>query len=192
VTAEPIDRVRWTPDPMRQRLADYTVEDVLLLPDDAPRVELTDGVMITLPQPTLGHQLVSSLLWAWLSEHGPSAEFEPAGRLGVIVSHRDTLEPDLVLLRRPILGDHHFFDPSQVLIAVEIVSPGTRRRDRIEKPALYANAGIPHFWRIELDPVHVHAYDLIGGRYERAADSDRELVLTAPFDIKLPIRDVTP
>jgi hypothetical protein len=51
---------------------------------------------------------------------------------------------------------------------------------------------VPHFWRIELEPVHVHAYDLIQGRYVPAADSDRMLVLSKPFDIELPIRDITP
>ena len=192
MTAEAPARAMWVPDPMRQRLADYTVEDILLLPDDAPRCELTDGVITTVPQPTLGHQWIAASLRQWLHEHLPTSACEPAVRLGVIMSHRDTLEPDVVLLRGPIRGDHHYFDPAQVLIAVEIVSPGTRRRDRLEKPAVYAAAGVPHFWRVETDPVHVHAYDLVEGRYERAGDSDEVLRLSAPFEIKLPIRDITP
>ncbi|MEJ3742133.1 hypothetical protein WEI85_02375 [Actinomycetes bacterium KLBMP 9797] len=40
--AEPARRERWTPDPIRLRMANYTIEDVLALPDDAPRVELRD------------------------------------------------------------------------------------------------------------------------------------------------------
>jgi Uma2 family endonuclease len=168
MTAQSAQRVMWTPDPMRQRLADYTVEDILLLPDDAPRCELTDGVITTLPA------------------HAIST------RLGLIKSHRDTLEPDLVLLSRPIYGDHHYFDPSQAMLAVEIVSSGTRRRDRLEKPAVYAAAGVPHFWRIETDPVHVHAYDLVDGRYEEAGDSDEVLRLSKPFAIELRIREITP
>lgn len=75
---------------------------------------------------------------------------------------------------------------------VEVVSPGTRKRDRFEKPGDYAAAGIPHYWRIEQGPVHVYAYDLVDGRYELVADSADELVLTAPFPIRLPIRDITP
>ena len=77
-------------------------------------------------------------------------------------------------------------------IAVEIVSPGTKRRDRLEKPSEDAALDIPHFRRIEQGPLHVHAYDLVNGRYEPAGDSDTELVLSAPFEIKLPIRDITP
>jgi hypothetical protein len=43
------------------------------------------------------------------------------------------------------------------------------------------------------DPIRQrHAYDLVDGAYEPVADSGTELVLTAPFEIKLPIRDITP
>ena len=40
MTAEPTGHVVWSPDPIRQRLAVHTLDDVLTLPDDAPRVEL--------------------------------------------------------------------------------------------------------------------------------------------------------
>ena len=116
---------------------------------------------------------------------------EPTNSAGWAPSFRNTLEPDVLLLRHPV-ANRHFFDASQVVVVVEVVSPGTKRRDRLEKPQLYARAGIPHYWRIEQDPVHVFAYDLVDKRHVLVADSDTELVLTAPFEIKLPIRDITP
>jgi Uma2 family endonuclease len=191
MTAEPAGHVMWTPDPIKQRLAAYTVEDVLLLPDDAPRVELRDGVMIVVPSPSIGHQKIGNLVWLWLLQHAPEV-FEPATAVGVAVSLNDSLEPDVLLLHRPITFTHHFVVPDQVALVVEVVSPGTKRRDRLEKPAEYAAAGIPHYWRIEQDPLHVFAYDLVEGRYELVADSADELVLTAPFEIRLPISDITP
>ena len=48
----------WTLDPVKQRMAAYTLEDVLSLPEDAPRVELRDGVMIAVPSPSIGHQQI--------------------------------------------------------------------------------------------------------------------------------------
>ncbi|MBM0238754.1 hypothetical protein JNW88_19290 [Micromonospora sp. ATA32] len=48
------------------------------------------------------------------------------------------------------------------------------------------------YWRIEQNPVHVNAYDLVDGRYELAADSAEELIVEKPFDIGLRVRDVTP
>jgi Uma2 family endonuclease len=181
----------WTPDPVRQRMRTYTVEDIFKLPEDAPRVELSDGVLSVVPSPNGGHQKINWRLVAWLDRHAPD-ELEALFAVGVVTGYRNTLEPDAVLLRRPVDYEHHFYEPSQVVLAVEIVSPGTKRRDRLEKPALYAAAGIPHFWRIEQNPLHVFAYDLVDGRYELVADSADELLLTAPFEIKLPIADITP
>jgi Uma2 family endonuclease len=191
MTAEPTGRVVWSPDPIRQRLANYSIEDVLNLPDDAPRVELRDGVMIVVPTPTLGHQNIGNLLWYWFRVNAPE-QFETGTALGVLVGGGDTLEPDVLLINRPVAMENHFVLPSQVAIAVEVVSPGTKRRDRLEKPVEYAAALVPHFWRIEQNPAHVFAYDLVGDHYELIADSETELVLSAPFDIKLPIRDITP
>ncbi|MGC4809429.1 Uma2 family endonuclease [Micromonospora sp. DT228] len=194
MTAQPIEPTAqgiWGPDPVRQRLANHTIEDVLALPDDAPRVELRDGVLVVVPSPTYDHQNISSLLWMWLRQHAP-LDLSPATAIGVAISHRNTLEPDVVLLRRPLVGTSHYFDAEQVMLAVEVVSPGTRRRDRLEKPADYADAGIPHYWRIEQNPVHVYAYDLVDGRYELAADSAEELIVAKPFDIRLRVRDITP
>ena len=191
MTAEPAGHVMWSPDPIRQRLANFSLEDVLNLPDDAPRVELRDGVMIVVPSPTLGHQNTANLLWLWFRQNAPK-KFQAGTALGVALGSQDSCEPDVLLLHAPAEKSNHFFLPSQVAIAVEVVSPGTKRRDRFEKPVEYALAGIPHFWRIEQEPIHVFAYDLVNGRYELAADSASELVLSAPFEIKLPIRDITP
>ena len=98
MTAQPAGHVMWTPDPITQRQAGYTLEDVLLLPDDAPRVELRDGVMIVVPSPSIGHQKIGNRLWTWLADHAPDG-FEPATAVGVAVGLKDSLEPDVLLLR---------------------------------------------------------------------------------------------
>jgi Uma2 family endonuclease len=185
-------RSLWTPDPVRQRLANYTTEDVLALPDDAPRVELRDGVLIVVPSPTIGHQKISALLWMWLHHNAPP-EYEPSLGVGIAIDIKNTREPDVILLRRPVVMEHHFLTRGEFVLAVEVVSPGTRRRDRFEKPGEYARAGVPHFWRIEQNPTHIYAYALgRDGQYRLVADSDKELILDSPFEIRLPIRDITP
>ena len=55
------------------------------------------------------------------------------------------------------------FDPSGVLLVVEAVSPSSVTMDRVTKPAIYAEQGIPYFWRIDaLDEgaVRLEAYAL--------------------------------
>ena len=182
----------WTPDPARQKLADFTVEDLFSLPDGAPRVELRDGVLLVVPTPTADHQDIGNLLWMWFRQNA-SSRFRPVTAVGVLVSATNTLEPDVVLLKTPVPSELHYFLPEQVVIAVEVVSAGTKRRDRFEKPGAYAAARIPHYWRIEQGPVHVYAYDLdADGAYQLVADSDTELVLSRPFEIRLPIGAITP
>lgn len=191
MTAEPADDVMWAPNPIKQRFASYTLEDVLLLPADAPRVELLDGVMTVVPAPTYNHQDIAGLLWYWLRQHAP-AEFRASQATGVAVSLNTTFEPDVLLVDADVAGSHHYSLAEHVTLVVEVVSPSTKRRDRLEKPAEYAAVGIPHYWRIEQDPLHVFAYDLVGGSYELVADSETELVLSAPFEITLPISEITP
>jgi len=54
-----------------------------------------------------------------------------------------------------------------VRLAVEVLSPGTKRTDRVTKFSEYAEAGIEHYWIVDLDaPISLHAYRLIEGDYE--------------------------
>jgi Uma2 family endonuclease len=195
MSAESIEHTRhiaWQPDPMRQRLADHTLEDVLNLPPDAPRVELVDGVMLVVPSPTIDHQGIASMLWAWLRAHAPS-EFLAVQAVGVAVSVKRTYEPDVVLIRSGVEGGRHYVPPDQVVLVVEVVSASTRARDRFAKPAEYAAAGIPYYWRVEQEPLHMYAYQRgADGSYELAADSAEVLELTAPFEITLPIAEIAP
>ncbi|RKN50700.1 Uma2 family endonuclease [Micromonospora endolithica] len=183
---------------MRQQRADYTLEDLLALPDDAPRVELVDGVVQVTPSPTLGHQDISLLLSLWLRSHAP-AHLHVAQAVGVVLSHNTSRQPDVLLCHAGLPADRSRLRPSDVVLAVEIVSPGTRRVDRFAKPGEYAAAGIPFYWRVEQDPVHLYAYQLgdrigPGGerQYELVDDGADLVVLVEPFDIKLPIAEIIP
>lgn len=183
----------WQPDPARQKVADYTLEDVLDLPGDAPRVELVDGRMLPLPSPRADHQEVASLTWLWLRRHAPRDRWRAIQAVGIAVIPQHSFEPDVLLVDAGADLGRHFFSPSQVTLVVEIVSPGTKRRDRIEKPAEYAAARIPHFWRIETEPVHVYAYRLgPAGHYDLVADGAEQVELTEPFPVTLPVAEITP
>ncbi|MEH1168823.1 Uma2 family endonuclease [Micromonospora sp. CPCC 205539] len=188
----------WQPDLMRQQQADYTVADLLDLPDDAPRVELVDGVIQVTPSPTLGHQDISLLLAHWLLQHVP-ADLRVVQAIGVGLSSNTSRQPDVLLRRASVASTRSKLRAEDVVLAVEIVSPGTRRIDRFAKPGEYAAAGIPYYWRIEQDPVHVYAYrigDRVGPggerQYELITDGADVIELGEPFDIKLPIAEITP
>ncbi|MBO4141988.1 Uma2 family endonuclease [Micromonospora tulbaghiae] len=58
-----------------------------------------------------------------------------------------------------------------------------------------AAAGIPFYWRIEQDPVHLYAYRIGPGgerQYELVDDGSEVIELPEPFAIKLPIAEIRP
>lgn len=79
-------------------------------------------------------------------------------------------------------------DADGVQLVVELVSPGNRTLDRKFKPMLYAEAAIPHFWRLEFEPAPMLVvYDLQDGRYvERTAALAGAITrLESPFPVEL-------
>ncbi|MDV6011326.1 Uma2 family endonuclease [Haloechinothrix sp. LS1_15] len=130
----------------------WTVRDLLALPEDGNRHELIDGALLMSPPPSPEHQELSFHLHtllrsaAW-SAGAPVRLWEG---VGIRLSADGALVPDLVVaVRNPSRATWPLLEPDDVRLLVEIVSPGSSTRDRTEKPYLYAEAGIPHFWRIE-------------------------------------------
>lgn len=80
-----------------------------------------------------------------------------------------------------------------VSLAIEVVSPDSEERDRDTKPAKYAKARIPHYWRVErqdaavvvyaygLDPAS-NSYGLVGIFHDR-------LKVSVPFPIDIDLTD---
>ena len=60
---------------------------------------------------------------------------------------------------------------TEAALVVEIESRSSRRDDRQLKPGLYAEAGIPAYWRVERHPEgpHLHAYELVDGAYREVS-----------------------
>jgi Putative restriction endonuclease len=81
-----------------------------------------------------------------------------------------------------------------VLAVVEVVSPSTVSIDRAVKPVMYAEAGVPVYWRVELqDTPKAVACSLSRGRYVTrttlvAGTAGR---ITRPFAVELDPADLT-
>jgi Uma2 family endonuclease len=67
---------------------------------------------------------------------------------GIAFAPHDYQKPDLMVISRTAL-DRRLASPVDVLLAVEVVSPGSLTDDRLVKPAQYAAAGVRHYWRLE-------------------------------------------
>lgn len=74
------------------------------------------------------------------------------------------------------------------------MSPRSVTNDRITKPAVYARAGIPHFWRIERDAdgITVLVHRLVGEVYTEVGvfRDEEEAVVTDPVSVRFRPRDL--
>jgi Uma2 family endonuclease len=76
---------------------------------------------------------------------------------------------------------------SDVLLAVEIIWPGSRTLDTRLKSFEYAEAGIPHYWLVDLDPPQPTITVLSGDGYGHRRVATGELLVAEPFDLRIDI-----
>lgn len=150
--------------------AQLTLEEYLGLPDDT-RCEIVEGILRPMSRATTDGRRVQRRLTNILETQCPpefQVELEE-----IVVFHEvppDARIPDISMFAREgKRGRTNHVAARYVLLAVEVVSPGSGEEDRYVKPGEYARNGIPHFWRVELEPeLTVHTYVLTDGAYVNA------------------------
>lgn len=129
---------------------------------DGRRYEVVDGHLVVTPPPSPAHQAVSNRLQCQIQQVCP-AEWEVFVEYPLQLGS-DGRVPDLSVVRRQPLGS--LVSPTDFGLVVEVTSPTTRKTDLFAKPGEYAEAGIPLFWRVDLEPeLVVHAFRLDRGLY---------------------------
>ena len=160
----------------------WSDEDYLWLTDDTNRlVEFTDGFVEALPMATSTHQTVLAYLYDCFREL-----VEPSGKvlfaaLRVRIRQGKYREPDLVVLRDrddPRFRDRFWLGADLV---VEVVSPTGRRRDLVQKPLDYAEAGIPEYWIVDPRDETITVLTLAGEAYEKHGIFRRGETATSPL-----------
>jgi hypothetical protein len=98
---------------------------------------------------------------------------------------KSSLQPDLLVIRT---AD---YDPAVLtpflLLAVEVLSPSTRRKDRLVKRSAYEQGRVRSSWIVDPAETSILALDLVDGRYEVAGEAhgDEPLTLERPFPVTL-------
>ena len=154
--------------------------------DGAHRHELVEGVLHVVPRPVPMHQYVIYRLMAQLNDQLPQ-DLVAVQDVEVVLEHTQLVTvrvPDLVVVPTARLTAPRY-QAADVLLAVEVVSPGSGRTDRVAKMFDYADAGIGCYWIVELDPVVLIAHVLVDGDYEIVAKSDP--TAPGPIDLLSPV-----
>ncbi|MBM7491012.1 Uma2 family endonuclease [Micromonospora luteifusca] len=145
--------------------------------------------------PTRLHQSIALMLGSALLESCPH-DLDVTQGVEVRISRKRSFIPDLLVtyLDAAQRNPSHYL-PDQVLLVVEIVSAGSRSIDRVLKPALYAEADIPYFWRIETEVgivVHTHKLDAMKQVYVEQARMTDGILVPEPWEMDIPPERFTP
>lgn len=151
-----------------------TLEEWEALPEDEGlRLELAEGVLVMSPRPLSWHQKAAMRLGYRLDEQLRS-DITALTEVEVLVT-RDPLTirvPDVVVTATALYeANPPRYAAPDVLLAVEVLSDGTRRVDRVLKFSEYADAGIPQYWIADLgEPASLLSYVLVDGDYELSGE----------------------
>ncbi|MBI5505135.1 MAG: Uma2 family endonuclease [Deltaproteobacteria bacterium] len=121
------------------------VEEGLIAPDD--RVELLDGVIVSMAPQSPLH--AAGVMWV----EQKLRESLPAGtairiQMPFMAGAISVPEPDVAVVRGGV-SDYVDRHPSSALLVVE-VAVSSAVQDRLTKAPIYAAAGIPNYWLIDL------------------------------------------
>ncbi len=132
----------------------WTVDQLWTVPDDGQRREIIDGELFVSPSPVWSHQYVvdelARAIHAYLRRYRIAKVLTaPAD---VVFGPRTLVQPDILVVplvdgRPP--GDYR--EAGRLLVAVEVLSPGTARRDRGAKRLLYQRENVAEYWIVDPD-----------------------------------------
>jgi len=112
--------------------------------------QLVDGNIVVRGMTALWHDLVRDGVYDRLK----GARCEPFA-VGVerclLVDEDNVPKPDVVVYDKRDLDvfTAECVPIEKVALVVEVVSPGSRQDDRVRKPAMFAAAKVPYYWRVE-------------------------------------------
>jgi Uma2 family endonuclease len=165
-----------------------TLDDLtaMMAADEHHRYEISpEGVLSIMPPPGYAHAIIATRLMVWLAAAGVPAD-RIAQVVGLRIPGRSGVGgriPDLVVWSQA-QADGVWLPVTDVLLVVEIVSPGSEGIDTVTKRNEYAGAGIPQYWVVDQDPAQtVTMHRLAGDHYAVQATMPLAWVLnTAPAE----------
>ena len=146
--------------------AQYTFADVLTW-EETERIEIINGEAVMMAPPSRAHQEISGALFAQLYNflEGKKCRVYAAPfavrlfeRDGEAPEDVDTMvEPDISVVCDGDKLDKHGCKGAPDLV-IEILSPSTRRHDRLIKLGLYQRAGVREYWIVDPDSSTVQVF----------------------------------
>ena len=161
-----------------------TYSELLLMPEDGPRIELYDGEVWEMPSATMAHQQVALSTAILFHEYerraGGLAAIAP---LDVIFSEKNVVQPDVLYFVKErvhlLKADKRpRYRPD---IVVEILSPTTESNDKGRKLRMFARYEVPEYWMIDIDERAIEIRSLRGDFYVVTVKASGDAEVTSPL-----------
>ena len=145
-----------------------------------------EGVLSVMPPLDSEHAMIASRIFAWLIMAGwPAEQLLQAVGVRIPGPQGDGGRiPDLSVWRKPPPRGV-WLAVADIVLVIEIVSPGSEAMDSVTKAREYASVGIPRYWVVDRDDAQtVTLHRLVGeGAYEEWARMPLAWLLqTSPAD----------
>ena len=153
--------------PMTVSVDQWTYERYQELPDDGNRYEVLEGRLHVTPAPSSYHQLVSrriQFLFYELERAGQGQIYNAP--VDLLMPGADPAQPDLVYVTR----EQEKFVTKRGIegvpeLLVEILSPSTAKRDRVDKLHIYRKAGVRRYLLVDVQARTLEVLLLEGDSY---------------------------
>ncbi len=143
------------------KIATFTAEEFDLMAQHGqfvgkPRVELLDGVIYEMNPQHIPHAVIKMELVSLLRDalHA-NADLRVTSEVSLYLSENSVPEPDILIWRK---GAKTGFVPLEAALIVIEVSDSTLRFDLGQKRKLYAAAGIPEYWVVDVNGKRIHQH----------------------------------
>lgn len=165
--------------------------------DDNFRYELLNGILMRKGSPTIEHQRIAGNIYfrmrLFVEEKQVGEVF--SAPLDVVLDDHNAPQPDIFFVskdKKYILDEEKQVVIGTPDIIIEILSPGSVKKDRITKKKIYESCKVPEFWIVDPSYRHIEIYKLAGDTYELAdfVEESGTLKSTVLAGFELPLHQI--
>jgi Uma2 family endonuclease len=162
-----------------------TYQDYLDIPEEPGyRFEIIEGMLIKEPSPNVAHQRASRKLQRILEDY--FGEVDPEGEifnapLDVTPLDYNVVQPDLFYVsgEQKLMVKDARIDGAPALV-VEVISPSSGRKDRLQKMRIYQKAAVQHYWLLDPQEKTLECFAWRDGLYAVVASGMDEDTVEPP------------
>lgn len=161
------------------RQGDWTYETYYAMTEESVLYEVVRGVLVKKPMPDLAHQeavgAICYELCMLIKRKQLGVALLP---VDVVLSPQDVFQPDMLV----VLNEHRERIQERCILGapdlvVEVILPGSKLYDRVNKHMAYEQAGIPEYWLVDPRKQSIELFALESGKYHSLGTFSGEQML---------------